>query len=382
MKRTRLTLLCALLVSLNACSIFGDKDNAETPAKLEDFTPATTVSEIWSANVGSGADERYLKLQPAVYNNQVFAASPKGYVSAFDLKTGQNHWEKRLDVVISGGVGTNLDSVFVASNKGDVIALAMADGTEKWRVQLNSEVLSTPQADDSHVIVRTIDGKVYNLNTQNGATLWVQERTVPTLSLRGNSNPILLAQAVLVGFDNGHFAALDVNTGKPLWESAVAMPQGRSELERMVDIDADPKLINDTIYVVSYQGRSAAINLYNGQLVWQREVPSYAGIGVDDKAVYVSDQRSHVWALDRHTGASLWKQEKLQARALTAPVSMGEYVIVGDLEGYLHYLRRDDGQFVARYKTGSARILTSPIVIDKQLIVYTSGGELLLLENK
>ncbi|EIJ44265.1 Beta-barrel assembly machine subunit BamB [Beggiatoa alba B18LD] len=381
MQKTRLTTLGALLVLLNACSIFGDKDNTETPAKLEDFTPSVDVSLVWSTSVGGGADDAYLKLQPAVHEQQVFAASPKGYVYAFDVKTGQERWEKRLDMVISGGVGVNHDNLFIASNEGDVVALAQNDGAEKWRISLNSEVLSTPQADDTLVVIRTVDGKVYGLSSQNGTTMWMQERAVPVLSLRGNSNPILLPQTVLVGFDNGKLAALETNTGKTMWETAVAIPQGRSELERMVDIDADPKLLNDTIYAVSYQGRSAAINLSNGQVLWQREVPSYAGIGIDEKAVYISDQRSHVWALDRHTGASLWKQEKLQARSLTAPVSIGDYVVVGDVEGYLHYLRRDDGQFVARYKTSSTRILTPPLVVDKQLIVYTGDGKLLVLKN-
>ncbi|OAD21848.1 outer membrane assembly lipoprotein YfgL [Candidatus Thiomargarita nelsonii] len=244
-------------------------------------------------------------------------------------------------------------------------------------------MLAKPRISRGVVVVRTIDGKLFGLDSQNGARLWVYERSrTPLLTLRGTSTPVIKHDQIIAGFDNGQLALLELHTGKVLWEAPVAVPRGSTELERMVDIDADPLLVDDTIYVTSYQGRTVAIDLLQGKLLWEKPLSSYAGLGVDFDYLYVSDTKSHIWALDRSTGEKWWKQEKLEARNVTAPVNIGNYVVVGDLEGYLHWMRRKDGQFVARYRMGKASIFVPPLVVDDILVAYDSQGEIVALRPR
>lgn len=374
-------LYLVVLLWLNGCSSV--KDNTEPPAPLVELTPTLTLTTVWTMNVGSNIKYGRFQLAPVFHNGKILAASPKGQVTALSFADGKPVWQQKLDLTISGGPGIGEGLVLVGSNRGDVVALSETDGTEQWRVKVSSEVLAAPRVSEGIIVVRTVDGKIVGLNSQKqGERLWVYERTVPLLTLRGTSTPVIVNGRIVAGFDNGKLAALELHTGKLLWEATVAVSHGRTELERMVDIDADPIVVDNTIYVTSYQGRTVAIGLEKGQLLWEREISSYAGLGVDSDNLYVSDTKSHLWALKRDSGASFWKQEKLQARHLTAPVSIGNYVVVGDLEGYLHWLRREDGQFVTRYSIGHENILVPPLVVDNTLIACTSEGEIVALKTE
>jgi outer membrane protein assembly factor BamB len=368
---------------LTGCSSWSSKDNTEQPAPLVEFTPTLTLKTLWTANVGSNIKHGRFKLAPVFHEGKVFAASPRGQVTALDFNDGKPVWRHQLDLTISGGPGIGENLVLVGSNKGEVVALSETDGSERWRVKVSSEVLAAPRVSEGVIVVRTVDGKLVGLDSQKqGERLWVYERTVPLLALRGTGTPVIVKGRIIAGFDNGKLAALDLHTGKLLWEATVAVSQGRTELERMVDIDADPIVVDNIIYVTSYQGRTVAIDLERGQLLWKHEVSSYAGLGVDIDNLYVSDTKSYLWALKRDSGASFWKQEKLQARNITAPVTIGNYVVVGDLEGYLHWMRRDDGQLVARYSIGHNSILVPPLAVENTLIACTTEGEIVALRGE
>lgn len=371
-------LLLYILILLSGCGIFGDKDNTEPPAPLVEFMPTLTLKTLWTVSAGGGTDKSYLKIAPAFYNDQLFTASPEGHLRAFNFSNGQPVWQQKIDVPISGGPGVGDGLVLVGSQKGDVVALSETDGTKQWQVQVSSEVLATPRISQGIVVVRTIDGKLFALDSKTGERLWVYDQTrVPLLTLRGTSSPIVTHDAIIAGFDNGKLAILKLQTGQLLGEYLISEPRGRSELERMVDIDADPLLVGSIIYVTSYQGRTVALK--RGKLLWERKLSSHAGLGVDADYLYISDTKSHVWALDRYSGDDWWKQDKLQARNLTAPVSIGDYVVVGDMEGYLHWMRRDNGQFVTRYRIGKTSITVPPLVVDDILVAYNSQGKIVAL---
>jgi outer membrane protein assembly factor BamB len=368
-----------LIVLISGCGSVGDKDNSLPPAPLVKFTPTLTLKTVFKANAGGGTDKGHLKLAPAFHEGQLFTASPSGLVRAFNADNGKRVWEQNLEVSVSGGPGVGEGLVVVGSLKGDVVALSETDGIEQWRVLVTSEVLAKPRMSQNVVVVRTIDGKLFGLDSQTGKHLWVYERNrMPLLSLRGISSPIVKHDFIIAGFDNGKMAFLELNTGKVLVEIPIAVPHGRTQLERMVDIDAELVVVDETIYVTSYQGPTKAIDLVTGKTLWQKKLSSYAGLGVDFDYLYVSDSKSHVWALDRFSGDDWWKQDKLQARNVTAPVSIRDYVVVGDMEGYLHWMRREDGQFVARYQMDGS-ILVPPLVIGNTLVAYNSDGDIVAL---
>ena len=378
----RLFLLYTLIV-LSGCGMFGSKDNTEKPAPLVEFTTSLTLKTLWTAYAGSGIHDNYLKIAPTFHNGQLFTASPNGLVRVFDFTDGKLVWEQKIDIPISGGPGVGDGNVLVGSHKGDVVALSATDGVEQWRTQVSSEVLVAPRIKQKIVVVRTIDGKLFGLDSQTGTRLWVYEGSrVPLLTLRGTSTPVLTQKLIIAGFDDGKIVALELHTGKLLWKALIAVPSGRTELEQMVDIDADPFLVDNTIYITSYHGRTVAIDIAQGELLWEKKLASTAGLGVDSDYLYVSDTKSHIWAFDRHSGDDWWKQEKLQARRVTAPVSIGNYVVVGDMEGYLHWMRRDSGKFVTRYPMGSASIIVPPLVINNVLVAYNSEGKIVALQPK
>lgn len=363
-------------ITQSVSDYMGGESNAAPPSPLVHFKPTLKVQTVWSSQLGDGTDEHYLKLEPVADGNKVYGASHGGDVAALWLKNGSTAWEHDTDEPISGGPGVGDGLVLLGTSNGQVIALAQKTGKELWHARVSSEVLSAPRASQGVVVVRTIDGKVFGLDATNGKRLWVYDVTVPVLILRGSSSPVIANGLVIAGFDSGRVVALDIKTGKQVWEQRVAVPRGRTDLERMVDIDAEPIVVGDTVYVATYQGRVTALSVDSGRVIWTRDLSSYAGIAVDSKYVYVTDDDSNVWALDRRTGASVWKQDKLKARSLSGPAAADGYVVVGDYAGYVHWLRSSDGQFAARTRPDDTRIIASPIVTGKLVLVYSSGGKL------
>jgi outer membrane protein assembly factor BamB len=376
----RISGIVVALALLSGCSWFGDKDNTEPPAELTAFNEQVKLKRIWSRDTGSGTDEQFVQLVPFVAGERVFVADRSGAVRAYTLDKGEQLWHAKTRVAISAGPGGGDGLMVVGSSDADLIALDAETGEERWRTAVSSEVLSVPLIYRGIVVVQTVDGYLAGLDASSGERLWVQGRTVPVLTLRGTSTALVEGGAVIAGFANGKITALDIKSGAPLWEAVVAVPSGRSELQRMVDVDANPVVRDGVLYVVSFQGQMAAVGLQNGRLLWNRDMSAYAGIAVDAGQVYVTDENSEVWALDRDTGASLWKQSALRRRALTGPTVAGGYVAVGDFAGYVHLLARLDGSIVGRVKVDSKGILAPPVALGDRLLVLGAGGKLVLYQ--
>jgi len=354
----------------------GDEDNTQPPTPLTDINTRAEILELWERDVGKGSGDQYLKLSPAISDERIFVANNDGEIKAIDITTGKVIWDKDVDKKITGGPGANNGLVMAGTSEGEVIAIESESGNILWQAKVSSEILAAPQTDNNIVVVRTIDGKIFGLSATDGSRLWVYDRTVPALTLRGTSAPVIAEGLVIAGFDGGRMAAIELETGRLIWETRIAIGSGRSELERMVDIDAEPLVIDGIIYVATFQGRIAAVDLDSGNILWTRDISSYAGLSVDDRNVYVTDDNSHVWALDRVGGNSVWKQEKLEARTVTAPTTINELIVVGDIEGYLHWMDKTSGQFVARTKISSAKIIAPPISTGDLIFAYSSDGTL------
>lgn len=375
----RIGIIWMVSLTISGCAWFTEyfsKDTQEPPSALTSFDETYNVVRLWSTDTGAGSDKKLLKLTPVVTDSTIFVADHKGKVQAIELETGNRLWETETKLEISAGPGAGYGLVLVGTRNAEVLALKESDGSVLWRTPVSSEVLSVPQVSAGVVIVRTLDGRTRALDVDTGNRLWIYDRRQPALTLRGNSSPAVNQEIGLVGFDNGKLAALLLKNGRLIWESAIAVPRGRSELERLVDIDGDPVILDGVVYVVSYQGNVAALALDTGRLLWIRKMSSYAGLDVADTQLYVTDDQSGVWALDRNSGASLWKQDKLKWRSLTAPVVMNNLVVVGDFEGYLHWLSQEDGHMVARSRTDSSGLTSAPIVVGENLIVQGRSGEL------
>lgn len=367
-----------LLLALGGCSWFSGPD-VEQPAVLADFEPSLAVSEIWSANIGAGPDRRFLRLTPVRDGNTLYTVDTKGRVRALAQDDGKERWRTDLDLEITGGVGFGDDLVLVASRKGDVVALDKNKGHEVWRTRVTSEVLAPPAADAGVVVVQSVDGKLAGLASATGKRIWILDRSEPALSLRGTATPVILSDAVLTGFASGKIAAVNLKNGRLLWETPVAQPQGRSEIERLIDVDVPVLVSGRTLLAAAYQGKIVAVNLESGRLLWSRDISTYSALAADSNNVYLSDVRGHVYALDLGSGSTVWKQEKLSLRGLSAPVVTGNTMAVADFEGYVHWLAREDGRFLARERAARAGVLTAPIADGSTLYVTTQNGYLVAL---
>lgn len=355
------------------------KVDAETkPRELnEDFTPTIEVKELWSERAGKGSENLYLKLLPAADGGYVYTADRDGRVIALDAATGDQHWAVHdKDRLISGGPGVGEGTVFVGTSEAEVVARDAATGKKLWVAKVSSEVLAAPRAADGVVVVRTGDGNIYGLDTTTGLEKWVYDRTMPTLTLRGTAAPTLHNGVIYAGFDTGRMVALDLATGQQIWETQLAQPSGRSDLERLVDLDGEPVIKDSTAYVGSFQGRVAALALDSGSIEWTRDMSTYDNVAVDDKRVYITDERGVVWALNRLDGSAVWRQRDLKYRRLTGPTHFKRFVVVGDMEGYLHWIDTETGVIVARVRVDKERILTPPLDIGDALLGYSSTGKI------
>lgn len=372
-------LLLPLFVTLNGCGaleyLFVEEVYEAPPSELTEFTPEFELKVLWEAEAGDGAGESNNDLGAWWQNGLIVAVDYEGEVSAFNAETGRRQWETELDVTVVAGAGGGMDMVLVGTQKGELIALNETDGKERWRSRLTSEVLARPIAGENIVVARTADGRVTGLSADEGKVLWSYQRSVPLLSLRGAGAPVIADGRVIAGYDNGKLVALSINDGKVIWEKSVAVPRGRTELDRLVDIDADPVVINDTVYAVTYQGNVAGVDLPSGQTLWSREMSSQIGLAaVYGEAVYVTDDEGNVWSVQDGSGDALWRQTRLVRRQVTGPAVAGDYVVVADLEGYVHWIARNDGRFVARQQITDVAIRSQPFVVDGVLYITAVDG--------
>ena len=369
-----LTLTVFLAVFISACS--SGRDNTYLPVQLKEISAELDPDRLWQKQVGKGTAKQFLRLQPYIDKDMVYAVSNNGKLVAVDRITGKKHWDVDVGNEIISGVSGSAEGLVVGSLSGKVSAFNKTAGEQLWSVSLTSEVMSLSHALQGKLIARTKDGTISAINGITGELIWQLSRQVPVLSLQSQSNPLIINNTVIAGLDNGRLLVISLDTGEVIWEKAVATGRGRTELDRMVDIDGQLVFLDGVIYVVSYQGNIAAFNLANGNRIWSREASSVNGLTVGSSYVYYTDSDSVIWALDRSSGEVLWKQEALEHRKVTAPVLYQGNLVVGDFEGYLHWLSVEDGHFLARAKTGKTAILVSPVVNDDKLYVYNSKGSL------
>ncbi len=373
-----IVLLCILMVG--ACSKSESVQNP--PQELTIYSEHIDWNKSNSIDMGKGDGPLYLQLQSTLLPTDdqilIYAADYKGNVTAVSLDDrAERLWRNRPDdIAVTGGVGVGSNVVLVGTQKGEVVALDQTSGEELWRTYLSSEILSPPQSANNIVVALTEDSRVYGLDAQTGAMLWTYKHTAPLLQLRGSAPVIINAGVVYVGFANGFVCALDLKTGGLLWQQAVSYPRGRSEIDRVVDVNGHMAIDDDVLFVVNYQGRVIAMDLRSQQLLWEKEFSSYKGLDVNQQAVFITDDESKVWALDKRNGDTLWQQGDLLYRELTAPTVFKDMVAVGDYDGYMHLLLASNGQLLGRIRADSDPIHTPPITLGDDLFVLTSDGDL------
>lgn len=356
-----------LFAALAACGSKGPK-----PAPLVDFKPTAQLRVDWRANVGDGG--RYL-FSPAVYQGSVFAAASTGDLVRLDAATGKPVWRVNTRAPLSGGVGVGDNLVLVGSAKGVVLAYDL-DGKPLWQSTVSSEVLSSPQASGEFVVVRSGDNRIFGLDARDGSRRWEYQTVTPPLTLRANPGVAIIENFVMAGMPAGKLVVLSLANGGVVWETVVATPKGDNELERITDIAGQPLVEKNKVCAVTYQGRAACYETEKGSQLWARPASSAGRLALDDLSIYLSDDVGSVVALDKNTGTSVWKQDKLSYRNLSSPLAFNDYIVVGDFKGQVHFLNFEDGSFAARIATDGSGIATAPRLLDEKVLVQTREGGL------
>ncbi len=372
---TRYSSLALLLTGLLVgCSSNSEKE--QQPAPLPDFKAERELDKLWSHGIGNGNGKFYNRLAPAIVGDKIIAAAANGDVEAYDRVSGRSLWSVDIDQPISGGVGVGGGLVMVASEDGRIWALDESNGKTLWNTQLNAQVLSPPQSDGKTVVAATFSGNLIGLDATTGAKKWQYAGGAPVLSLRASSTPLLYESGVIAGLNNGKVVALDLTSGQPLWETRVGVGQGSSEIERQSDIAGNLLIENDVLYAVSYQGRLAALDLRSGRRLWESNASSYVGLSAGFGNIYVASATGNITAFTKNNQGARWEQTALARRQLSGSAIFAGYLVLGDFEGYLHLLAQSDGHFVAREHVDGDGIRVAPIVVDDIIYVYGSSGKL------
>lgn len=375
MKRIVVAVLSLVIASCGVIDKMRGKDKEVEPLKpnpLPVFTREVDLQRAWHFDAGSG---KSMGIRPALGGSAVYVANADGGVAAIDLEKGRPQWKQHLDVQISGGVGTGEGLVMVGGLDGEVVALDARDGSQVWQASVSSEVMAPPEASAGTVVVRTIDGGVSGLSATSGEAEWNVRHEVPNLTLRGSGPPLAVQDVAVMGFADGRLGAIDMHNGALLWQQEVARPSGANEVERMTDVDATPVLDGKELYAAAYHGNVTAYRLDVNQLMWRKEISTYTDISIDATKLYVSDSNGRIHALDRQTGREAWVQEELLRRQPSGPAVIGQYVVVGDFEGYLHVMDKADGHIVGRGRFGN-RISLQPLIRDNHILVLSEDGQL------
>ncbi|MGB4247773.1 MAG: outer membrane protein assembly factor BamB [Pseudohongiellaceae bacterium] len=371
-----------ILLTQSACSmldpianLFGD-DDVEQPAELQDFDQELRLNRRWSVNVGDGQGRFYNQLTPAIDREFIYAASADGTVVAINRADGDVVWRNRTDKAISGAVGAAAGMVLFGTREAEVFALDQISGNELWSAAVSSEVLSAPQTNGDIVVLQTVDGKLVGLEAVTGEQRWIYETTIPALTLRGSSKPILTGNTVIAGFSNGMIAAVNAQNGFLMWEERVAIPQGRYDIERVIDVDGDLMLSGSTVFASSYQGNLMGFDVQTGRIVWGMEASSYHGLAQGFGNIYYVNDESHLIALRSNSDQVVWENDDLRLRSLTAPRTLTNYVAVADFEGYLHLLSQVDGHFVSRVRVDGDGVRANLVTDNDTIYVFGNSGQL------
>ena len=364
-----------LIIFLAACA---STDNSEPPAPLTEIKNGLKFNQLLTIKTGAGISSGSYNRQPLLIGDEILTVDADGLIKKFDANSGKLNWEYETNIQsITGLIGN--DSIIIASSRNgelNVYDRISDDLTLRWSARLKSEIRSPPVFNSDRLFLRTVDGRLSSISLAEGLIQWSVTHQVPPLSLTGNSAPALYNELVIAGFDDGKMAAFDQASGQVAWEIAVSQPTGRSEIERLVDVDGQFIIRNGVIYVSSYQGRIAAIQAIDGEELWSRKFSSFNAMTMDDNAIYISSDISHIWSIDQRTGSALWKQDVLNARKISAPLLFEDKIIVGDLDGYIHWFNQSDGALIGRLRPNNKRHYSTPFKWDNQIFAMDSDGTL------
>jgi outer membrane protein assembly factor BamB len=364
--------LGAAALILSGCS----GSSGPKPASLPDLVNPRPVQVLWTASVGGA--ERFI-FYPALAGDAIYAAARDGAVVRLDAKTGKEVWRISLGTSLSAGAGAGGSTVAFATEEGEVIALDAADGKERWRARVSSEVIAAPTVGSGLVLVRSVDNRVFAFGELDGKRRWVYQRSPTSLMVRSPAGIAIEGDTAFLGVPGGRLVALALSNGGVRWEATVAIPKGATELERVTDVVGYPAVQGREVCVAAYQGRVACFEAASGRQLWARDLSVLNGVSLDARYAYVSDEKGAVHALDRSNGRAIWKQDRLSLRQLSQPLPVGAAAAVGDFEGYVHFLSRDSGAFVARYSTGGGAVRASPLPLPNGFLVQTANGGLYAL---
>ncbi|EJM99793.1 outer membrane protein assembly factor BamB [Herbaspirillum sp. YR522] len=368
----------AAVVSLSGCAWFSGKKDPNPPAPLVEFAQKLRVKTAWNVSVGKAGNFNFT---PAYAAGSVFAAGADGSLVRINAQTGQTVWRVRNEIPLTAGVGTDGSTVVVVGEKGMIQAYDGA-GKPTWKAQASSEVLSAPAVGEGLVVVRSIDNRVTAYDADNGTRRWMVQRNVPSLTLRNAPGIVIGSQTAFVALPGGRLSALALNNGGPRWEVPVGDPRGTTELERISDVSGVPALGLRDICAVAYQGRIGCFDLLNGNVRWIKDFSSDVGVTLDDSNVYAADVGGVVTEFARDTGAVVWRNERLKNRQLSSPIATSRAVAVGDFEGYIHFLSREDGTFVARVSSDGSPIQAPPVNAGETVVFQTRSGSVVAIATE
>jgi outer membrane protein assembly factor BamB len=351
------------------------KGRGPKAAELQAFQTTALARVVWRESVGKSDVYSFM---PAIVDSTIYAAGRSGNLVRID--GGKQSWKVDTGQPLSGGVGADRERVVVGSSTGEILAFSAREGKLLWKAKASSEVLSPPALSGGLAVVRSADNRLIAYDAFDGTRRWLFQRPMPTLSVRVTAQPLIDHQFVFVGFPGGKLVAVNLGNGVAVWDGAVAQPKGATELERASDITSPPVIFQRMICAVAYQGRVSCFDLMRGNLIWARNMSSASGLSIDGTSLYVTDDKDAIHALDLETGASLWKQEKLSLRRLTAPLPFRRYVVVADFQGVLHFLDKENGSFAVRVTTDGSPVIAPLQVFGRQILAQTSDGGIFAIE--
>ena len=373
-----LALIALSLLTLNGCSwvrSWGDPEPGD-PAPLVEFESSLEVRKVWSVDVGDGMGKKGISMPPVFVSGAIYTADHEGRLVAVDAESGRKTLDLKTEQAFSGGPGIDGDRLYMGTIDGRVIAYERETGVELWNAQVSSEVLAPPGSADGIVVVRCIDGRVFGLDAANGRRLWIYDHSVPLLTLRGNADLVVRAGVAFVGYDDGSVVSLRVSDGSVAWSQTIVSPEGRTELDRLADIGQRMAFIASDLIVSSYKSRVVSLAADSGRMLWFKDIASATGVQVDRTNLAISEKNGDLWMLDRRNGSTQWKIDRLTNRGLTRPTFYGNYVVVGDIEGYLHWIDTEIGSFVARVRAGKDGFAAAPLTVGTTMYVLTHDGDL------
>jgi outer membrane protein assembly factor BamB len=342
----RLVALILLVFTIQACGVSPKDYSSASPLKPVDNQ--LSIRPLWIKPTGDVPENDHAQLPPVVVGKNVYIANITGKVSMLNADNGNILWTRKIGDDITGGPGAGPEMIYIGTRDAEIISINQDNGSEIWRSRISSEMLSTPIYSNGVLFVQTIDGNVTSMDASTGKINWVYSHNTPKLTLRGTATPLVVGKQVICGFADGKLVSINKDTGELNWSTGVSTQKGRTDLERLADIDGEIKAAGGSVYVINYQGQVASISIQDGNIQWSRKMSSYTGLTIDDRQIYVSDAEGNVWALDAHSGATIWRQSGLMGREISSPEISGNAVVVGDYDGYVHWLAKEDGRFIAR----------------------------------